>query len=47
MTLELDMSRKSGSPRQQSIFECTYCDFVSKKNSNFVLHVKEKHGIEL
>ncbi|QMU55167.1 MAG: hypothetical protein GKS07_09920 [Nitrosopumilus sp.] len=41
------MSRKAGSPRQQSIFKCTYCDFISKKKSNFVLHAKEKHGIEL
>jgi len=41
------MARKIGSPRQQSMFKCTYCDFTSKKNSNFVLHVKEKHGIEL
>ena len=47
MEWELKMSRKSGSPRQQSIFKCTYCDFISKKNSDFILHVKEKHGVEL
>lgn len=41
------MARKSGSPRQQSILRCKYCEFTSKKNSYFVLHVKEKHGIEL
>jgi len=41
------MSRKPGSPRQQSVFKCEQCDFTSKKNSHFVLHVKEKHGIEL
>lgn len=41
------MARKSGSPRQQSIFKCTHCDFTSKKNSHFILHVKEKHGIEI
>ena len=47
MGWNLKMSRKSGSTRQQSVFECTYCDFTTKKNSNFILHVKEKHGIEL
>jgi len=44
---EIKMSRKAGSPRQQSIFKCQYCDFVSKKNSSFVLHAKEKHDVEL
>jgi len=41
------MTRKTGSPRQQSMFICTCCDFTSKKKSSFVLHVKEKHGVEL
>lgn len=40
------MARKSGSSRQQSVFKCTHCDFKSKKNSHFILHVKEKHDIE-
>ena len=41
------MSRKSGSVRQQPEFKCTHCDFTTKKNAYFILHAKEKHGIEL
>ena len=41
------MIRKSDLHRQQSVFKCTHCDFTSKKNSTFILHVKEKHGVEL
>ena len=43
----LEMVRKSNSPRQQSVFKCTHCDFTSKTNSSFILHAKEKHGVEL
>ena len=45
--MEFNMGRKPGSPRQQSIFKCKYCDFTSKKNSHFILHSKEKHDVEL
>ena len=41
------MARKLGSPRQQSEHKCTHCDFTTKKNSHLILHVKEKHNIEL
>jgi len=41
------MARKPGSPRQQTIFRCHRCNFVSKRNSSFVLHMKETHGVEL
>ena len=41
------MARKSGSPRQQSIFKCTFCDYMSKKHGSLILHVKETHDVEL
>ena len=41
------MARKSGSPRQQSEYKCTHCDFTSKKNAHLILHSKEKHDIEI
>ena len=41
------MVRKLDSRIQQFIFKCEYCDFISKQNSYFILHNKEKHGIEL
>lgn len=40
------MSRKSGSPRQQSIFKCYECNITFKKNANYVFHMKEEHDIE-
>jgi uncharacterized C2H2 Zn-finger protein len=40
------MVRKSGVHRQQKIFTCTDCNEVFKKNSLFIVHMKEKHGIE-
>jgi len=41
------MARKSGSIRPQTEHKCPDCDFTSKKNSHFILHAKEKHGIEM
>ena len=40
------MARKSGSPRQNFERTCSHCDFITKKNSQLILHLKEKHGIE-
>ena len=42
-----NMARKIGSPRQQSCSNAHIVILHPKSNSNFVLHVKEKHGIEL
>ncbi|WP_420544468.1 hypothetical protein [Nitrosopumilus sp.] len=41
------MARKPGSERQQKLYSCKECDFVAKKHSALVLHMKEIHGIEL
>lgn len=41
------MARKAGSSRQQKVYNCKECDFIAKKNSTLVLHMKEIHGIEL
>ena len=41
------MARKPGSARQQRLYNCKECDFVAKKHSSLVLHMKENHGIEL
>ena len=41
------MTRKPGSARQQKLYSCKECEFVAKKHSALVLHMKEAHGIEL
>jgi len=45
--MHIQMARKTGSPRQQSEHKCPHCDFTSKKNAHFILHVKDKHDTEI
>ncbi len=40
------MTRKLGTPRQQKTFPCQDCEIIFKKNSLYIAHMKEQHGIE-